>query len=117
MLRFLPELLGLVLVVWALVDCITTPEEALRGLPKVLWVLLILLFPLVGALVYLFAGRARVEGAGTGWSAPQSRPSPRQQVAPDDDPAFLERLRLHKWEQELRERERRLREDEDGPGA
>ena len=103
MLRILPDLVVLVLIVWSLVDCITTPEEELRGLPKVLWVLLILLLPLAGALVYLLAGR------------PQRRrllrtAAPRI-VGPDDDPEFLEELRLRS---RRRDQERGDREGDEG---
>jgi hypothetical protein len=84
-LRILPDLIVLVLIVWSLVDCVTTPEEELRGLPKVLWVLLILLLPLVGALVYLLAGRPQRRRL--------LRASAPRVVGPDDDPEFLEELR------------------------
>src|SRR3954465_7281694 len=49
---YLSEALGLatmVLWLYCLFDAITTPEEACRNLPKILWVLVVLLFPLVGS--------------------------------------------------------------------
>lgn len=97
------------LAVWAMVDVLQTPEEKLQGMPKVLWVLLILIVPLIGPLVYLFAGKVRGGGrnpATRGGAGPAGR-----SLAPDDDPAFLEKLRLHKWEQDLKDRERKLREE------
>ncbi len=120
MLRVLPEIVGLVLVVWALVDAITSDESQVQHLPKVLWVILILLFPIVGALVWLVAGKNRVPSHGRGprdWSTGQAQYGTGSR-APDDDPHFLERLRLQKWEQELKAREQKAREDgEQGPSV
>ena len=57
MLRVLPTLVLLVLTIYALVDCIQTEESRQRNLPKVLWLLLILIFPLVGPIAWFLAGR------------------------------------------------------------
>jgi hypothetical protein len=102
-LRLLPWLVAVVLLVWGLVDCISTPEEDLRGLPKVLWVLLILLVAPLGSIVYFFAGRPKRPTA-------PSRPRGRT-LAPDDDPEFLEELRQRRRQQE---RDGHVRGDEDG---
>ena len=74
MLRLLPYLLTIALTVYAVVDCIQTDDAQVRGLPKLLWLLLILLFPIVGAdrLVHrrpapARSGRAR---AGRAWPNP-----------------------------------------------
>ena len=99
--------LPIALAVWSLVDILQTPEERLRGMPKVLWVLLILLFAYIGPLAYIFAGKSREPGAARAQAGPSGR-----SLAPDDDPAFLEKLRLHKWEQDLKDRERKLREED-----
>lgn len=84
MLRFLPFVLGVALSVYCLIDCVRADEDGIRGLPKMVWVFVILLFPLAGGLGWLIAGRpARA-------THPRSRPSrPR---GPDDDPDFLRRL-------------------------
>jgi hypothetical protein len=53
-------LLGVVafaLWVFCLVDVIGSPSDRIRNLPKVVWVLLILFFPLVGSIAWLAAGR------------------------------------------------------------
>ncbi|MFF1478759.1 PLD nuclease N-terminal domain-containing protein [Streptomyces sp. NPDC058301] len=83
MLRYLPFLLVLALWIYAFIDCLNTPEDEVRGLPKVVWVLVILLFGevLVGPVAWLFAGRPRrVSTARGGWTAP------------DDNPEFLASL-------------------------
>ncbi|MCX4748364.1 PLD nuclease N-terminal domain-containing protein [Kitasatospora sp. NBC_01287] len=105
MLDFVPFLVVLVLWIWAFIDCLTTPEQEVRLLPKAIWLLLILFFGevLVGPLVWLLAGRRRglpvLGAARVGAGAPGRVP------APDDDPEFLAAL--------SRENERRRRE---GPG-
>ncbi len=85
MLRYLPFLLVLALWIYAFVDCLNTPEDEVRGLPKVAWVFVILLFGevLVGPVAWLVAGRRR-----TAPSAGRTR-----WVAPDDNPEFLKSLR------------------------
>lgn len=86
MLRYLPFLLILALWIYAFVDCLNTPEKEVRGLPKIAWVFVILLFGevLVGPVAWLAAGRPRrrapAAGGGGRW------------VAPDDNPDFLRSL-------------------------
>ena len=87
MIRVLPWLLSIALTVYAVVDCVQTEEPTVRNLPKLLWLLLILLFPIVGPIAWFIAGRPARGPAGRG---PRSRPpAPR---GPDDDPDFLRRL-------------------------
>ncbi|MFT4397981.1 PLD nuclease N-terminal domain-containing protein [Gordonia lacunae] len=50
-------LIYLVVLVAALIDIITTDDAAVRGLPKFGWVLLVVMIPLVGALLWLAIGR------------------------------------------------------------
>ena len=84
MLRVLPPLLALALAIYAVVDCVQTDETAVRGLPKIVWVFVILLFPFAGAAAWLLAGRPRTAGPG-----PRRVEGPR---GPDDDPDFLRGL-------------------------
>ncbi|MFD7922924.1 PLD nuclease N-terminal domain-containing protein [Streptomyces sp. NPDC059740] len=134
MLRYLPFLLVLALWIYAFVDCLQTPEEEVRGLPKTVWALVILLFGevLVGPVAWLIAGRPR--GRSPLGAARDSRRSRQDRVAPDDDPEFLRSLdtgaarraeqarqdeqRLSDWEADLRRREEELRRREsDGRGS
>ncbi|HEU5242190.1 MAG TPA: PLD nuclease N-terminal domain-containing protein, partial [Ornithinibacter sp.] len=57
MLRYLPAILVLALTIYCLVDAIQTHESAVRSLPKVAWLILILLFPVIGPVSWLIAGR------------------------------------------------------------
>lgn len=83
MLRYLPFLLVLALWIYAFIDCLNTPEEQVRGLPKIAWVLIVLLFGevLVGPVAWLVAGKER-----------GPRPRRATWVAPDDNPEFLKSL-------------------------
>jgi hypothetical protein len=81
MLRVLMFLIPLALSVYAFIDCISTKDEDVRHLPKALWAILVLLFPLVGSISWIIAGKRRSPAA-EGWSG----------VAPDDNPEFLKSL-------------------------
>lgn len=118
-------LANLVLLVVALIDCLSAEQYAVRNLPKVAWVFIILLFSPIGAIVWFVAGRPQTERVTPGgrWRPGSGFPErERPRVAPDDDPAFLERLReddeqlLKKWEADLRRREEELRRREGEKG-
>ncbi|SDC78727.1 PLD nuclease N-terminal domain-containing protein [Streptomyces prasinopilosus] len=92
MLRVLMFLVPLALSVYAFIDCISTKDEDIRHMPKPLWAILVLLFPLVGSISWIIAGKKR-HPAGTGAGSAWSRGGGRQQwVAPDDNPDFLKSL-------------------------
>ncbi|MEV5278517.1 MULTISPECIES: PLD nuclease N-terminal domain-containing protein [unclassified Streptomyces] len=80
MLRYLPFLLVLALWIYAFIDCLNTPEQDVKGLPKVAWIIVVLLFGevLVGPVAWLLAGKVRR--------------APARYVAPDDNPEFLASL-------------------------
>jgi heme A synthase len=90
MLRYLPFLLLLAVWIYAFIDCLNTPEQEVRKLPKVAWVLIILLFGqvLLGPVAWFLAGRPR-RNVPYGAEAPQER----RWVAPDDNPDFLDSLK------------------------
>ncbi|MEU0187327.1 PLD nuclease N-terminal domain-containing protein [Streptomyces sp. NPDC006207] len=126
MIRYIPFLLVLALWIYAFIDCLNTPEEQVRGLPKVVWVIVILLFGevLIGPIAWLVAGKHRTGPAGGSTPAEWHRNHRTQWVAPDDNPEFLHSLReenkkdeqlLKSWEADLRRREEELRQREIGP--
>ncbi|MDE0774947.1 MAG: PLDc N-terminal domain-containing protein [Nocardioides sp.] len=43
--------------VYCLISVITTPQGSIRNLQKPIWLILVLLFPLVGSIAWLVAGR------------------------------------------------------------
>ncbi|WAX56553.1 PLDc N-terminal domain-containing protein [Jatrophihabitans cynanchi] len=104
--------------IFCIIDVITTPEDRCRNLPKVVWVLIVLLLTFVGSIVWLFAGRPWDAAAAGSKRAPAARrPADRRPVAtnPDDDEEFLAGLRARAEEQ--RRRARRAEPHEDEPPA
>lgn len=104
--------------IFSIIDVITTPEDRCRNLPKVVWVLIVLLLTFVGAIVWLFAGRPwDAKPAGSN-HAPVRRPADRRPVAtnPDDDEEFLAGLRARAEEQRRRARQAETRDDEPPAG-
>lgn len=88
-----------ILIVYSVVDCAMADRNRIRGLPRGVWVLIILLVPVIGALLWLFVGRAK--------SGPAARAV--RSYAPDDDPDFLKGLDREKKQQErIRQLEREL---------
>ncbi|SFF43786.1 PLD nuclease N-terminal domain-containing protein [Streptomyces mirabilis] len=130
MLRYLPFLLVLALWIYSFIDCLNTPEEEVRGLPKVVWVIVILLFGevLVGPIAWLVAGKVSRGPARGVTPSEWHREQRPQYVAPDDNPEFLNSLStepapsknvkdealLKDWEADLRRREEELRRREAG---
>ncbi|MET8895051.1 PLD nuclease N-terminal domain-containing protein [Streptomyces albogriseolus] len=106
MLRVLMFLVPLALSVYAFIDCISTKDEDIRHMPKPLWAILVLLFPLVGSISWIIAGKKR-QPAGAGGSVWGGSGGRRQWVAPDDNPDFLKSLD----EDKQRERDRDADED------
>ena len=85
--RILPFVIALALTIYTLVDAIQTDDQLVLYLRKIYWILLILLFPWVGAIAWLVAGKQR--GQLNGRREPRY---PRPPRGPDDDPDFLRGL-------------------------
>ena len=97
------------LTLYTLLDAIRTPAHEARTLPKWLWVLVTLLFPVVGPIMWLILGRPKAQpAAGTprpGFGQRRGTPAP-SVSSPDDDEEYL------RWLKAKAERERRSREAE-----
>lgn len=128
-------IIDFVIFIAALYDCVTTDRYAVQHLPKIVWVIIILVFEGIGGVFWFAAGRpsaAAVRARQGTWAPGNGFPEYERPPAPDDDPAFLADLaaerrrqaekdrredeeRLRKWEASLREREERLRRDDEPP--
>jgi hypothetical protein len=133
--RVLLVLAVLAATIFCIIDCIQSEDREIRNLPKIVWLLLILVAPIVGPIAWFVAGRPQPDRPVLGTPRPAV---PRRPSAPDDDPTFLagldrtndERRRLAAWERELEARERGLsgstgaddesqprdQREQDGPG-
>jgi hypothetical protein len=96
-LRYLPVLLSLALTVYCVIDAIQTDDSEVRNLPKMAWLLLILLFPVIGPISWLVTGRPERGPGPVRGRLQRSDPHHRDGDAgrprgPDDDPDFLRGL-------------------------
>ena len=115
----------LILLVYCVLNVITTPESQVRNLPKMVWLVLVIVVPLIGGIAWLVAGRpvsgARAGGlpykGNTGRFPEYDRPGRAMPQNPDDDETFLRNLRERAEEQRKRaaEQARRLRDEEQPP--
>ncbi|WP_194396424.1 PLDc N-terminal domain-containing protein [Microbacterium atlanticum] len=82
--------------VFTIVDCAVQPATRHRGVSKPVWILIVVLLPVLGGLLWLIVGRARASTVAA-------------RRAPDDDPEFLGRIgsisdqdeRIRRLEEEL----------------
>jgi hypothetical protein len=116
MLRVLLPLIAVGLAVYALVDLASSDDEERGGIPKGLWIVLIVLLPFLGPIAWIVVKRSASRGgsrygatgrpgSSSGGATRRRRSAP---VAPDDDPDFL-------WQ--LEQQQRRQTRDEDVPPA
>lgn len=104
----------LLLLVYCVLNVITTPEDQVRNLPKLLWLVLVIALPLIGGVAWLVAGRPQYRRAPVpGTRFPEyDRPGRAVAKNPDDDEAFLRGLRERAEEQRRRAAERPDDEDD-----
>ena len=112
----------LVLALWVfcVIDVITRRPEDVRHLPKVAWLVLVLLFPLVGSVAWLVAGRprsARSRARAHERPAPSfpeyDRPGRAAAADGESDEEFLRRCRERAEEQRRRHREQQQSSDDE----
>ena len=108
-------LIILALLIYSVLDVISTDDALIRNLPKLVWLVLIFFVPVIGPVAWLLLGRPERAGFKPGDTAYRgSRP-----LGPEDSPQFLagldpERDRLQRWEDDLARREEELRRREQG---
>jgi len=88
------------LLVYCVLNVITTPDHEVRNLPKMVWLLLVLFFPLVGGIAWLACGRPQrpqrslpYKGNAGSVPAEYDRPGRATAWSPDDDAAYLRSLK------------------------
>jgi hypothetical protein len=92
----------LAIFVYGLVDVIRTDGRLTRGISKPAWIIVMIVLPVLGAILWLLIGR------------PRGRSPVRQSYgpsAPDDDPDFLRNLELRRRKQAEAARLKKLKDD------
>lgn len=101
----------LVLEIFAVVNCALIPDARVRGVPKALWLIVILIFPLIGSVLWLAVGRERV-------AVPGPRPAPDDMRIHGDAEGYMSKRaqdeRIRQMEEDLARLEKES--DDDGPG-
>lgn len=98
--------------VYTIVDAALTSRDRVRAFSKAAWLAIVVLLPVIGGIIWLIVGKARLSGNGAS-----------RVVAPDDDPAFLRTLgsdevaRRAEQDERLRRLEQELAELDDDPPA
>ena len=127
--------------VYCIIDVISTDESLMRGLPKMAWILIVIVLFDIGAIVWLICGRPQFAGWRPGATNYRQRSTferPRRRpLGPDDYPSSghspgfpsesldtgkwgdiarerEEAARLRVWENQLKRREEELRQREQG---
>jgi len=111
------SVIGLVLWIFCVIDSISARQDEVRNLPKVAWVIIVLLFPFVGSIAWLVAGRPQLgerrlqAGERSQPEFPEyNRPGRAAASDPEKDAEFLRQLRARAEEQRRAYREQRARE-------
>lgn len=104
--------------IWALLDCIATDSAMVRNLPKLAWIILVLILPAIGALAWLLLGRPEKADWRPGSS---DYASPRRPVGVEDSPRYsatpnMTDRRSRELDAELERWERRQRERGESTG-
>ncbi|MET0838287.1 MAG: PLDc N-terminal domain-containing protein [Marmoricola sp.] len=108
--------------VFSLIDVIGSDEGAIRHLPKLWWLLIVLFFPFVGSVAWLVAGRpvGPRRPSQHEREMPQypeyDRPGRAAATSADSDEDFLRGVRDRAEEQRRRYREERLRREPEERG-
>ncbi len=122
-LELLVGIVTFTLWVYCVVDAIGSRSDRVRNLPKVAWIILILIFPLVGSIAWLVAGRPESDARRSPHERAQpgfpeyDRPGRAAAVDPEQDAEFLRQIRERAEAQRMQYDERKRREREAGGNA
>lgn len=78
-------IVAVVLLVYAFFDLVATPARQVRYMPKLVWLVVVVLLPFIGPLLWILLGAQRTKGT----PPPKRRPGG---YGPDDDPDYLRGL-------------------------
>jgi hypothetical protein len=117
-------LLLLALDVFCVIDLIQTRDDEVRNLPKIAWLILILLFPPIGSIAWLAAGRPQpgsrrpppYERSASAFPE-YDRPGRAAGMSPESDEEFLRKIRERAEEQRRKAAEDKKRREAEGDGG
>jgi hypothetical protein len=95
-LRVAGGILAVAFYIYCIIDVLRTRSGETRSLPRWLWLILVIVLPLLGGILWLLLGRV--------WRGPGSGRRRRGPVAPDDDPTFLKKLGDDAWSRRMQQR-------------
>ncbi|MEO5877622.1 MAG: PLD nuclease N-terminal domain-containing protein [Streptosporangiaceae bacterium] len=98
-------LILLALWIFCIFDVITTDPSSCRALPRTAWLIIVILLPDLGSIMWLLAGRPRSVPVRADFEVPRRSPGP------DDDEEFLQGLRDRAESQRRRAREQKPDEE------
>ncbi|HEY5821715.1 MAG TPA: PLDc N-terminal domain-containing protein [Propionibacteriaceae bacterium] len=110
-------LVTLALWLFCLIEVIRSDEGAIRHLPKLGWLLIVLFFPLAGSIAWLVAGRPTDPARASRFDRPvpeypeYDRPGRLAATNPEADEAFLRKVRERAEQQRRAYREQQLRRE------
>lgn len=112
-------LIVMLLAIFCLIDVITADDSGIRHLPKMVWLLLVIILPLAGSIAWLVVGRPEGGGIWGGSGAPRTasdypeydaKPGRAVDRSQESDEEFLRRCRARAEEQRRIGREQRRSE-------
>ena len=117
MFQVIIPVLTLGLLIFALIDVITSDESQIKHLPKLVWVLLIVFLPLVGSIIWLVAGKDRGTTPDHGSIGDPRRYADRQPSAPvlSDEERIENEIAYHERQAEIRRLEAEVRRRREKP--
>ena len=105
LLRVVLAVAVLAIFVYGLVDVIRTDARLTRGISKPAWIVVMIVLPVIGAILWLLIGRPR--------GTPPQRGNYRHPTAPDDDPDFLRNLEVRRRQEAEAARLKKLKDELD----
>jgi hypothetical protein len=96
MIKVAGGLVGIAFYIYSIIDVLRSEKSRTRTLPKYVWLLIVIVLPIIGGVIWLLLGRPWPAG---GLPGRKSEPS-----APDDDPKFLRKLDDDVWIDKMRKR-------------
>ncbi|MFZ2241355.1 MAG: PLD nuclease N-terminal domain-containing protein [Gordonia amarae] len=117
-------LITLAVLILTLIDIIRAEEGAIHGIPKLAWIMLVVVIPIIGALLWIGFGRPTADDIAAEPARPRGEfpeydhPHRARAVDPDADREFLRQVRARAEEQRRKAREQQQRgTDEQTPGT